>query len=136
MNTLKANLSAALLCTLVLGAPLMHRVWATPCNNMTPVIGNCGTESKCEGRGQAACLMTTGVYYEATGGISQQSRIDSYSKLESIATLKCTCDWVCEYDPIGMTCDKSGVQVPGPMGVPVCTTQKQYKSMACTRGGY
>ena len=134
MNTMKSNLTAALLCTLVLGIPLMQRAWALPCNNMTPTQGNCNTESKCEGRGAAACLLTSGVYYEAAGGVSEQSRVGSYS-IRSTNLLKCTCEWRCKWNPVDMTCSKSAVPVVDANGQ-VCNTQREYLSQACTSGGH
>lgn len=137
MTAMKTNLIALLLCALMFGAPMAHHVWAVPCNSQTPTLGNCGTESQCEVRAGIDCIATFGKYYFTTqGGIACQSGgSDSYCAQVTAAggELKCTCEWLCKWDPMAGTCGKgAGHEIAGQQ---ICSTMKEYRSKSCTIGG-
>ena len=136
MKAINANFTAALICALVMGTPLMHHAWAVPCNSKTPDIGNCGTENKCEGRTSAACLASVGVYYEPVGGIACKSGLSNqYCAQVPGLPLKCTGEWLCEPVPVN-GCKQSMFRIIGIDGNPVYATQPEYKSQTCTIGGH
>lgn len=137
MTAMKANLTAMFVCAFVFGAPMVHHVWAVPCNSQTPTLGNCGTESQCEVRAAMDCMTSFGKYYEPQGGIACQSGgSDSYCAQASGAgsQLKCTCEWICKVDPMTLECAK-GVAHIGSDRRQICSTMTEYRSQSCTTGG-
>lgn len=137
MNAIKVNFTAALVCTLVIGTPLMQHAWALSCNSKTPDIGHCGTENKCEGRTSTACLASVGVYYEPIGGIACKSGFsNNYCAKVPGAQLKCTGEWLCQPVPANMGCEQSTIRIIGSNGQPVYATADEYKSQSCRIGGY
>lgn len=137
MKRTPANLTAAVLCTLVLGTPLMHRAWALSCNGKTPTLGNCGLENKCEGRDAASCTTSFGHYHKDTGGIACQSGPPNAYCAQSTAAgsdMKCTCEWKCIPNPATGACQQGPTHNIGTLQV--CSTMQQYLSRSCTIGGH
>lgn len=116
--------------------PLAPEVYALCCNSKTPLLGNCGAESKCEGRTMATCTTTYGTYYEPQTGIACiDAGNDKYcaQTTGSFGIVKCTCEFSCTWDATQNKCKKGSAHMGGVNQI--CSTQQEYQSQSCSLCG-
>ena len=121
-------------------AGLSARLYATlSCNGYTPTLGNCGVEYVCLGRSDTLCEMSYGHYHEDNAGIGCQSgEIHNYCAQlpepfdpdDDTPYMNCTCEFFCDWDPVGMKCDKDVPHNDG-NGDHVCGRQLRHDSQIC-----
>lgn len=117
--------SAAILAAVRLGVAQLP-----PCNGQTPTMGHCGEEDKCEYRSEAQCALTYGHYHEETGGISCVGGTISTHCVQGTTLMKCTCEFVCTWNPIQHKCLKTGAHQDA-QGNQICSFQQEKESQSC-----